>query len=127
MNWIFLTSFLTSLVLSLALTITLEIVFFLLTNKRNKKDLLLLILVNVLTNPIVVLFFWLVTLYTDWNTYLNTHLDTNIILIPLELFAVLTEGYYYKKYGCDFRRPYLFSFAANMFSFWSGVLIQQFV
>jgi hypothetical protein len=116
-----------SLAFSLVLTITLEIIFFLLTKKRNKKDLLLLLLVNVLTNPIVVLSFWLMTSYTDWISYINTDWNRYIILIPLELFAVLTEGYYYKKYGCDFRRPYLFSLTANMFSFWSGVVIQQLV
>jgi hypothetical protein len=106
-----------SLALSLAFTLVLETGFFLLAGKRDKKDLLLLLLVNVLTNPIVVLSFWLVALYTDWNTYLA--------LIPLELFAVLTEGYYYKKHGLSFRRPYLFSLFANMVSFGIGELIQQ--
>ena len=105
-----------SLGLSLALTIALEAGFFLLIGKRNKKDLLLLLLVNVITNPVVVLSFWLAVLYTDWNKY--------IILIPLELFAVLTEGYCYKKYGIGFRKPYIFSLVANMFSFWAGELIQ---
>jgi len=108
---------LTSLALSLMLTIILEAGFFLIVGKRDKKDLLLLLLVNVITNPVVVLSFWLVALYTDWNPY--------IVLIPLELFAVLTEGYYYKKYGRCFRRPYLFSLAANLVSFGTGVLIQR--
>lgn len=108
-----------SLVLSLSLTLALETGFFLLAGKRNKKDLLLLLLVNVLTNPVVVLSSWLVVLYTDW--------DVRMMLIPLELFAILTEGYYYKKYGHGFHRPYLFSIASNMFSFWVGVLMQQFV
>ena len=105
-----------SLGFSLSLTVAIESGVFLLAGKRDKKDLLLLFLVNVLTNPIVVLSFWLVVLYTDWNAY--------IILIPLESFAVLAEGYYYKKYGNCFRRPYLFSLAANMVSFWVGELIQ---
>jgi hypothetical protein len=109
---------LTSLALSLVLTIVLEAGFFLLIGKRDKKDLLLLLLVNVLTNPVVVLSFWLVALYTDWNA--------RIVLILLELFAVLIEGYYYKKYGRSFRYPYLFSLAANIVSFGTGVLIQQF-
>ena len=109
---------LTSLALSLGLTIALESGFFLLVGKRGKKDLLLLLLVNALTNPIVVLSFWLVALYTDWNV--------RLMLIPLELFAVLTEGFYYKKYGRCFRRPYLFSLAANMVSFGMGELIQIF-
>ena len=105
-----------SLAASLVLTILLEVGFFFLTGKRNKKDLLLLVLVNVLTNPVVVLSFLLIGHFTSWNPYLA--------LIPLEVFAVLTEGYYYKKYGKEFRRPFLFSLAANVFSFGLGELLQ---
>lgn len=110
---------LTSLALSLLLTIALEIGFFLLLGKRNKKDLLLVTLVNVLTNPVVVLLYWIAVLYTDLNTV--------IIMIPLEIFAILTEGYYYKKHGHDFKHPYIFSICANMFSYWIGVLIQLYI
>ena len=114
----------TSLVLSLLLTIALEMGFFLLvgklfTSKHDKKNILLVILVNVLTNPVVVLLYWLTALYTDWNTV--------IVLIPLELFAVSAEGFYYKKYSGSFRHPYLFSIAANIFSFGTGILIQTFI
>ena len=104
---------------SLALTLVLEIGFFFIIGKRNKKDLLLVVLVNILTNPVVVLLYWLVVLYTDWNT--------TIIKIPLEAFAILTEWYYYKNYGQGFKRPFMFSFAANMFSFLIGVLVQLFI
>jgi len=114
----------TSLAVSLLLTIVLEIGFFVLagrlfTSKRDKKDLLLVVLVNILTNPVVVLLYWLTALYTNWNTV--------IVLILLELFAVFTEGYYYKKYGSGFCRPYLFSIAVNIFSFGTGALIQMFI
>jgi hypothetical protein len=110
-----------SLAISLFLTTMLETGFFLIAgklfiSKHDKKDLLLVVLVNVLTNPAVVLLYWLTELYTDWNTV--------IVLIPLELFAIFTEGYYYKKYGGNFNRPYLFSAAANIFSYGIGVLIQ---
>ena len=111
------TALLASLGLSLALTIAFEASVFLLAGKNDKKDLLLLLLANVITNPIVVLSFWLAAWYTSWNTY--------IVLIPLELFAIITEGCIYKRYGNSFRRPFLFSFLANMASFWAGVLIQQ--
>jgi len=115
---------LNSLTISLLLTIALETSFFMLTNRwftssHNKKNLLLVLLVNVLTNPIVVLLHWLTALYTNWNA--------TVILILLEVFAVLTEGYYYKKYGDRFDRPYLFSIAANIFSFGTGVLIQMII
>lgn len=112
-------SLFSSLALSLVLTIALETAFFLLIGKRDKKDLLLVVLVNILTNPVVVLLYWLSILYTEWNSV--------VVMIPLELFAIVTEGYYYKKYSSSFRYPYLFSVVANMFSFWAGVLIQLFI
>ena len=106
----------TSLAVSLSLTVALETGFFFLTGKRDKKDLLLVVLVNVVTNPVVVLLYWLAALYTDWNMI--------VVIIPLEAFAILAEGYYYKNYGRCFKRPYIFSAGANMFSYWIGVLIQ---
>jgi len=105
-----------AIALSLGITLILETGYFLLTGRRNKKDLLLVAMVNVLTNPIVVLLYWLAFLYTNWNTI--------TVLISLEVFAVLTEGYYYRKYGKSFKRPFLFSFAANAFSFTIGFLVQ---
>lgn len=114
MNW----ELIFALTVSFILTIALETGFFLLIGKRNKKDLLLVVFVNIITNPAVVMLYWLAILYTDWNH--------TVIKIPLEIFAVLTEGYYYKKYGQDFKHPYLFSIAANAFSFGFGVLLQQF-
>ena len=103
---------LVSLAISLALTLILETGFYLLFGKRNKKDLLLVIMVNVLTNPVVVLLYWLALLYTNW--------DTSVVLIPLEVSAVVVEGCYFWKYGLRFRRPFLFSIAANAFSFIAG-------
>ena len=108
-----------ALVISLAATIILESGFFFLVGKRNKKDLLLVVLVNVLTNPIVVLLYWLSVLYTDINSV--------IVKAALEIFAVLVEWYYYKRYAQDIRKPFLFSLAANAFSFAIGVLIQLFI
>jgi len=106
-----------ALVLSLVLTLVFEAGFFLLVGKRDKKDLLLLVMINMVTNPIVVSLYWLALLYGNFGRV--------AILIPLELFAVLTEGVYYKKYGRDFSRPYLFSAAANAFSFGAGELLQK--
>lgn len=110
---------LAALAISLALTLALEIGFFFLAGKRNRKDLLLVAAVNAITNPVVVLLFWLAALYTDWGRV--------AVISSLELFAVCSEGYYYKKYGQDFKRPYLFSAAANAFSFGVGVLLQYFI
>ena len=110
---------LSALGISLASTLILEAGFFLLIGKRNKKDLLLVIMVNIITNPAVVLLYWLAVLYTDINKIFTT--------AALEVFAVAAEGYYYKKYGWDFKRPYLFSLAANAFSLGVGMLVQKFI
>ncbi|MDR1131111.1 MAG: hypothetical protein LBL15_01685 [Oscillospiraceae bacterium] len=110
---------LAALAKSLILTLVLEMGFFLLTCKRNKRDLLLVGAVNIVTNPVVVLLFWLSVFHADRNRA--------VVMAPLELFAVCAEGYYYKKYGQDFKRPYLFSAAANAFSFGIGVLLQLFI
>ena len=107
---------LTAIAFSLTLTLILETGFFFVAGKRGKKDLLLVAMVNVLTNPIVVLLYWLAALYTA--------LDTTIVKISLELFAVLAEGYCYKNYGQSFKNPFLFSLAANAFSFSIGLLLQ---
>jgi hypothetical protein len=104
---------------SLILTLVFETGFFLLIGKRNKKDLLLTVLVNVVTNPAVVLIYWLAPLYTDLNRAAAA--------AALELSAVFIEGRYYKKYGRDFWRPYLFSAAANAVSFGIGALILPFI
>jgi len=102
---------------SLALTLVLESGFFLLTGKRNKKDLLLVALANVMTNPAVVLLYWLAVTYSGFNWIVTTAV--------LEVLAVLTEGYIYKKHGQDFKRPYGFSLFANTFSYGTGLLLQM--
>lgn len=108
-----------ALIISLVSTLILEECFALVAGKRGKKDLLLVGLVNVVTNPAVVLLYWLAVLYTDLNPI--------VVKAILEILAVLTEGRYYKKYGVNFSRPYLFSIAANAFSFGVGVILQKFI
>lgn len=108
-----------ALIVSLLLTLVLETGFFLLIGLRNKKDLLLVGLVNVVTNPAVVLLYWLAIYYTSLND--------SMVKVTLELFAVAAEGYYFKKYGCGFKRPYFFSIAVNAFSYGAGILLQQFI
>ena len=105
-----------SLLESLGLTVALEVGIGIVTGKKDRKNLLLIVLVNIITNPVVVLSYWLAAAYTSWNLAL--------VVAALEVFAVLLEGGYYRKYGRGFGRPYLFSAAANMFSFWVGALIQ---
>jgi len=109
---------LTALAISLALTVLFEVGFFFIVGKRNRKDLLLVVLVNTLTNPIVVLLYWIMSYNTNWNT--------TLVIAPLEVFAVLTEGFIYGRYAKSIKRPFLFSLGANTFSFTLGLIIQYF-
>jgi len=100
---------------SLVLTIILEVIGALILGIRNKRDLLLLCLVNLLTNPVVVLTYYIIKIYTYWNLIL--------ILIVLESMAIIVEGKYFKKYGDKITAPYLFAVLVNVFSYGMGKII----
>ena len=94
---------------SLGLTLLVELSFALLCGKSGN-TLLLAALVNLLTNPIVVLAVrvWCAPVWV------------------MELFAVCAEGFIYQK-SRDFARPYLFSLSANTLSFGLGLLLRFFL
>lgn len=100
--------------ISFILTIAVEIVFALAAGIRTRKDILLVFLANLLTNPAVVLLYYLAVYYTVWPPVL--------VKLPLEISAVLAEACCYKAYGMDIRRPFLFSLGANLISFSVGIL-----
>ena len=101
-----------SLLLSLGLTEVFEGGFALASGKRGRA-LLLVGLVNLVTNPPVVLAHAL--LGGGW-----------LLTTCLELSAVTAEGLLYRYSGL-FQKPFLFSFAANALSFSLGLLINQLI
>lgn len=101
---------LSALAISLILTLLLEGLFALLWGVRTRRDWLLLLLVNVVTNPIVVSLHWLLG-----GGVLTT--------AALECFAVAAEWLAYRQQGRDTRPAFLFSLCANCFSYFSGVLL----
>lgn len=104
---------LSALGISLALTLLFELAFSLLCGIRNLRDLLLIILVNAVTNPAVALIY---------NLYPSTW-----IKIPLELAAISIEALYYIKYSTNISHPILFSIGANCFSFILGTVLNLIV
>ncbi|MCM1193401.1 MAG: hypothetical protein NC123_11190 [Butyrivibrio sp.] len=98
--------------LPLALTLAFEGVFALVWGLR-RRDLLLLVLVNVLTNPAVVL--------------LHALFPGRVVTAVLELGAVAVEGGCYSRLGSAVRRPWLFSLCANGFSFCLGLAADFFI
>ena len=107
-----------SLIISLFLTLFLETGFAFVFKKR-KKDLLLVVLVNILTNPAVVLLHWLILKYTLFDIIMTK--------IMFETLAILIEAFYYKKYGENMKKPFLFSLGANVFSYGTGALLAYFL
>ena len=102
---------LTALLVSLLLTLLLECAFAFVAGARTPRRLLLVALVNVLTNPPVVL--------------LCTLFPSPLLTAAMELAAVLTEGLIYRARADWLRRPFLFSLAINAFSYLTGLLINR--
>ena len=100
---------LTALLISLLLTLLLECAFAFVTGARTPRRLLLVALVNTLTNPPVVL--------------LCTMFPSPLLTAVMELAAVLTEGAIYRARADWLRRPFLFSLAVNAFSYLTGLLL----
>lgn len=97
-------------VLPLVLTLVFEGIIALIWGLR-KKNLLLFMLVNVLTNPAAVL---LHAMFPGWA-----------VTAALEAAVVLAEGALYRRLGYAVRRPWLFSLCANMFSFFMGIWVKN--
>ncbi len=100
------------LAVSLLFTIALELAFSLAVGKRDGSDLLLIALVNVVTNPAVVICAYMIS-SEPWFKLL------------LEAAAILVEAAFYKAYAKTIKRPLLFSLCANVFSFSCGMILNM--
>ena len=106
-----------SLALSLGLTLLLELGVAALLGIRKKQDFLLVGLVNVLTNPPVVLTLGLVTLLTQASA-------PWYLVLGLEVSAVAAEGLLYRGrlQQCNWN-PFLLSLILNGISYIGGLLL----
>ena len=100
-----------SLTVSLALTLVLELAFALVWGVR-KKGLLLVGLMNLLTNPAVVTLHYLFSHRLGYSTVL--------LVILLEAAAILVEGLCCRGM---IKRPWLFALLINLFSYGMGELL----
>lgn len=101
-------------------TIVIEHIMSLLLGIRNKKDILNVILVNIMTNPLVVS----ILMYITYNRLFNT----TISIIILEILVILTEGFTYKKVlTFDKINPYVLSLILNISSYFIGGLLNNII
>lgn len=98
---------------SLALTLVLESCYAVFW-RVGKQELLLLILANLLTNPVVVLCHRAAAVL--WPAGLAA------VILVLELWAVGTEGYLYLTRS-SLKRPWMFALGANAVSYMIGCLL----
>lgn len=106
---------------SLVSTIVIEILVSLIIGIRDRKDILNVFLVNILTNPLVVSISYLVNLRYGL-------IRKNIVLVFLELSAVLIEGFIYKRV-LEYKKinGYLTSLLLNIVSYSLGIIINMIV
>lgn len=109
-----LTVLLPALGMSLLLTLVLEGLFGLIWGIKGRRDRLLLLLANAVTNPIVVTLHYCVS--SRW-----------VFVLILEVSAILAEWLAYRKWGKTLRPAFLFSLCANCFSYFSGLLLNYFI
>lgn len=100
---------------SLGLTLVLETGLGWLFSVRNRWDITLIGLVNLLTNPAVVFLYYINLLYVGWNPVLVTAV--------LEAAAVTAEAICYRAAARKIRHPWRFALGANLFSFAAGAVI----
>lgn len=106
---------LTTLAISLALTLALEEAFALVWGLRGRRELGTVALVNILTNPPVVLLYHTAVGLLGWSALVMTAV--------LETAAVLVEWRYYRLCSRQLTRPFWFALLANGFSYGAGQMI----
>ena len=106
---------------SLLFTIIIEILVALIIGIKNKKDIINILLVNLLTNPIVT------SIPIVFNVYFGI-LSRNIVLYTLEILTFLIEGIIYFK-TIKYRKinPFLISLILNLSSYFIGELLNKYL
>lgn len=107
-----------SLAVSLVLTLIFELGFSLIWGLRSQ-DLQLIVLINLLTNPLAVTLHGLLCLL--WG------LPPLVVVPLLEGAVILTEGSFCRTQGDQIVHPWRFALLLNLFSYSMGVLLQQLI
>lgn len=105
------------MLMCLIITIIIEMVFAYILKVRDKIDFLNILLVNILTNPILVITTYMIGI-------LSSKLNKDIATYIFEVLVVLTEGYIYKKV-LKYKKinGFILSLILNLSSYLIGLLI----
>ena len=105
---------------ALALTVVIEAAFAFVLGVRTGRGQLIVLLANVITNPLLNAVLTVVSFYLSPAVYYW-------FLVPLEVVAVLAEGRIYQTTLRLKLNPYLLSFLLNAASFLFGTAIKHFI
>ncbi len=109
-------SLIKSLAYSLFITEILEAAAAACFPQRNKRDFLLVFLVNIITNPVIV--------YLDF--WFHFKVASAVLWIAMLEFAVwLSESLIYKKCLTGRQNPFLYSLILNAVSYFGGMFIDK--
>lgn len=109
------------IVVSLLCTIIIEIIVAFLLRVKGNKNFINIVLVNAITNPLVVVIPYVISLYLGkYYRY--------IFLFIFEVLTVITEGYIYKKV-LKYRiiNPYKLSLILNFSSYFIGCILNRII
>lgn len=102
-----------ALIAALCITIIIEMVVAMLLGLRNPKDYLLLVVVNMLTNPAI---------NSLYHYVFNGQGGLGLELV-LEMGVVLVEGFLFKRLE-EIHHPWFFALLINLASYGVGILVQ---
>ena len=110
------------MLIALVLTIIIEtLIAFLLFKIKDKKDLLIIMLVNVVTNP-------LVNSISSYYLYNFGYKARAISMVILELSAFVVEALIYRKTLSNKKiNPFILSLILNATSYLTGILINNII
>ena len=104
---------------SLGMTIVLEALGMNVLGEHSKKNMLLLLLINIFTNPMAV--------YLAYVGNYLTRLSDVVIQLPIEIFVILVEVGIYKWFSKDenryIKKPILLGILANIVSWSIGLMM----
>ena len=105
------------LIKTLSLTIIIELIVAIILGIKDKKDILNIILINCVTNPIIN-YLMLVVYY-----FIKNNIIIYMFIFVFESLVVICEYYYFKKYLIYNRNKLLLSFILNISSFLFGLIM----
>ncbi len=106
-------------VISFGATLVLEALIMVLMGEHSKRNFLLLLLINILTNPMAV--------YLSYVGKILIDIPEILIQLPIEIGVILVEAWLYVWFSKDekwtIKRPIFLGISANVFSWSIGLMM----